>query len=117
MFEEIKNTVEKDVKEMKEIANLSKFLKEHAVKPKSNHMKYLNDCEIYDYVWDDYIELGKKVKKNEDNYSIMTVIAGTNGIYVVEGYHYVNRIGYIITDKPYKKIFNNDIRIIQGKGK
>ena len=64
-------------------------------------MKYLNDCDIYDYVWDDYIELGKKVKKNEDNYSIMTVIAGTNGIYVVEGYHYVNRIGYIITDQPY----------------
>ena len=89
------------------------FLKEHAIPPESNNRDYFDDEDNIDhYIWDDYVALGQKVKKNENKYSIITLLTGDDGcIYAADGYHYVNRIGYIMTDCQYDKIINNDIKI------
>lgn len=45
-----------------------------------------------------------KIVKNTNNNLVWTIIDGLKGkLYLTAGYHIVNRIGYLITKKPFKK--------------
>jgi hypothetical protein len=37
----------------------------------------------------------------QDNNKIWTMVDGDNGMYLVAGYHFVNRIYYVITKEPW----------------
>lgn len=39
--------------------------------------------------------------EDEVNHHLWTVVEGDNGLYVQTGWHYVNRVGYVITEEPW----------------
>ena len=61
--------------------------------------------EKYDneYLFETY---GKDLDKvrNTENKFVWTIIDGFNGkLYLIAGYHIINRIGYLLTKKPFKE--------------
>lgn len=41
------------------------------------------------------------VLRNADDKKVWTYVEGDEGLYLIPGLHFVNRLGYLITDKPY----------------
>lgn len=65
-------------------------------KPMPNHL--INDGDTLHY--ETYGEEVEYVKL-QDNHHIWTEVDGDSGTYIVAGYHFVNRISYYITNKPW----------------
>lgn len=63
-------------------------------KPMPNHL--VDDTLHYE-------TYGEEVEyvKLQDNHHIWTEVDGDSGTYIVAGYHFVNRINYYITNKPW----------------
>lgn len=63
-------------------------------KPMPNHL--VDDTLHYE-------TYGEEVEyvKLQDNHHIWTEVDGDSGTYIVAGYHFVNRISYYITNKPW----------------
>jgi hypothetical protein len=63
-------------------------------KPMVNHLT--NDGESYETYGDeeDYV-------RQQDERHVWTEMDGDNGVYIVNGMHFVNRIQYYITNKPW----------------
>ncbi len=40
---------------------------------------------------------------SQDNYNVWTEMDGDNGVYLVNGYHMVNRINYYVTEVPWQE--------------
>ena len=40
---------------------------------------------------------------SQDNYNVWTEMDGDNGVYLVNGYHMVNRISYYVTEVPWQE--------------
>lgn len=41
------------------------------------------------------------VLRNADDKKVWTYVEGDEGLYLIPGLHFVNRLGYLITEKPY----------------
>lgn len=71
-------------------------------KPIKNKIsKYADDSTI---AFETYGEEAEFVQKADNKY-IWTEVDGDEGTYIISGYHYVNRIQYYITEKPWEEEF------------
>lgn len=50
------------------------------------------------YLWDDYQKCNELIKENE-NLSVYTVIDEDDKLWILEGFHLVNRVGYLFSRK------------------
>jgi len=50
--------------------------------------------------WETYGDDDEYVRQQDNNF-IWTEVDGENGCYIISGYHWVNRIHYFITNKPW----------------
>lgn len=41
------------------------------------------------------------VMDNIANNTVWTMVDGDDGVWIINGFHFVNRIGYFVTEKPY----------------
>jgi len=70
-------------------------------------MNHLRDNEESDQFETYGEELEFVLAQNDKN--VWTEMDGDNGVYIVNGYHYVNRICYYVTEKPWED--GEDIQI------
>lgn len=84
-------------------------MKEHLVKVSDN------DDSFFSYCWSDYSALKKFMQNNDKGckkkYFIMTLIAEGDNMYITNGYHIIGRIAYILADKEYELLKNENIEI------
>ena len=67
-----------------------------------NYKPIKNNLRKYDDIaFETYGEEVEFVQKANNNH-IWTEVDGDSGTYIIAGYHYVNRIQYYITDKPWE---------------
>jgi len=72
-------------------------------KPKKNHLNRNHDTEMFE-TYD--IELGYVLATADlEPNRVWTLIEGDVGLWIVNGYHLVNRLGYYITEKPFEGDF------------
>jgi hypothetical protein len=72
---------------------------ENKYKPINNHFSE-NKSET-NYLFGTYGEEYAFVLEQEKN-KIWTIVDGDNGIYIIPGLHFLNRINYIITENPWE---------------
>lgn len=65
-------------------------------KPISNHIT--SECCSFETYGEEL-----EFVKSQDPNTIWTEMDGDNGVYIVSGYHYVNRIQYYITEIPWQE--------------
>lgn len=68
-------------------------------KPVTNHLN--NDDQIFFETFGDDLAHVVNVAK-EDPRKIWTIVDGDDSTYIINGYHLVNRINYIITEVPFE---------------
>ena len=75
---------------------------EEIYQPMVNHLDSHGERLAYETYGDelDYV-------RQQDERNVWTEIDGDNGVYIINGFHYVNRIQYYITNKPWNE--NDDI--------
>jgi hypothetical protein len=67
--------------------------------PVKNH---LDDNASFDgCMFEAYAEEFVHVLRNADDKKVWTYVEGDEGLYIIPGLHFVNRLGYLITEKPY----------------
>jgi hypothetical protein len=67
--------------------------------PVKNH---LDDNASFDgCMFETYDEEFVHVLRNADDKKVWTYVEGDEGLYIIPGLHFVNRLGYLITEKPY----------------
>lgn len=67
--------------------------------PVKNH---LDDNASFDgCMFETYDEEFVHVLRNADDKKVWTYVEGDEGMYLIPGLHFVNRLGYLITEKPY----------------
>lgn len=67
--------------------------------PVKNH---LDDNASFDgCMFETYDEEFVHVLRNADDKKVWTYVEGDEGLYLIPGLHFVNRLGYLITEKPY----------------
>jgi len=67
--------------------------------PVKNH---LDDNASFDgCMFETYAEEFVHVLRNADDKKVWTYVEGDEGLYLIPGLHFVNRLGYLITEKPY----------------
>lgn len=67
--------------------------------PVKNH---LDDNASFDgCMFETYDEEFVEVLRNADDKRVWTYVEGDEGLYIIPGLHFVNRLGYLITEKPY----------------
>lgn len=49
--------------------------------------------------------------RNHSFYNVWTLVEGDKGLYIIEGYHVVNRMGYLITSNPWTEGVNYEVRL------
>lgn len=81
------------------------------MKPKKDNYYYSNFTRLFiesiinpfsedDILIDNYREVWKDLINLDSKYEVWTVLEGDNNVwYVGKGFHLVNRIGYLITEK------------------
>lgn len=72
-------------------------------KPVQNHL--VGDCSFDGCMFETYGEEVQYVLSKIDEQIVWTILDGSedDNLYIVSGYHLVNRLGYLITEKPYTK--------------
>ena len=62
------------------------------------------DCSWWDYVIDNYYDAEGKIEINKyyGKYQVSTMVEDEGSFYIIQGYHLVNRMGYIFTEKILK---------------
>ena len=68
--------------------------------PMMNHLRE-QDRNILELPYETYGEENEYVKQ-QDNRFVWTEVDGDCGTYIIAGYHWVNRIQYYITNKPWE---------------
>lgn len=95
---------------MEIIANILEFPKKmtedefwEQYSPVQNHL--VGDCSFDGCMFETYGEELQYVISKVDEQIVWTILDGTENdkMYIASGYHLVNRIGYLITEKPYTK--------------
>ena len=67
--------------------------------PVKNH---LDDNASFDgCMFETHDEEFVHVLRNADDKKVWTYVEGDEGMYLIPGLHFVNRLGYLITEKPY----------------
>lgn len=72
----------------------------------TEHFKPIDNPTEENYIFETYGEEYEKVlqwgKQKSDNY-VWTIIDSNNGLYLVPGWHYIDRFAYILTTIPWKE--------------
>lgn len=72
---------------------------DEAYQPRSNHLRKGEETNLFETYG---IELGYVLATADINPAhVWTLVDGDKGTYVVNGYHLVNRIAYLITKEPF----------------
>lgn len=75
-------------------------------RPVKNHFE---DAAFDGYLFETYAEQADYVRWQPER-RIWTIIEGDDGeLYLVDGYHWVNRLGYFITEVPWSPGFEYEI--------
>lgn len=80
--------------------------------PISNHISGYNE---YDQLFETYGADLDFVRKHRRNHIWTQVDDGNGGVYIINGYHLVNRIGYYITKNPHDLGDNISVCVISAE--
>lgn len=69
------------------------------------------DGDMFETYGDEVVYVCDRSNAPDTENTVWTYIDGLDGTYVINGYHYVNRIGYFITKKPAKENTNYEILV------
>ena len=69
-------------------------------KPITNFMRTKEDTDLFE-TYGDELAFVRGVNLFNPN-RVWTLIEGDRGLWVTNGYHYVNRLNYFITEEPYE---------------
>lgn len=85
-------------------------LKDSLIKAKRSEI-----CKVEDiYLWNDYKALAEYIKKCDKVPFIYSVLEQENKKIIKEGYHFYNRVGYILSNIKYDSFPSNGIDYEQG---
>lgn len=72
-------------------------------KPMTNHIDKESDTILYETYGEELNYIRAKASFRPAH--VWTLVDGEDGTYIINGYHFVNRIAYIVTEEPFKGDF------------